>query len=87
MTHPAEPVPADRPTWPVNDGVDAASQPGGGAALEPWLREIVRCPRCKGELADTDARDALTCSVCALSYPIENGVPVLLVELAHPLGA
>ncbi len=63
-----------------------AAPAGARPDLEPWLREIVRCPRCKGELADAPEHDALTCGVCDLSYPVENGVPVLLVELARPLG-
>jgi uncharacterized protein YbaR (Trm112 family) len=81
--------------------------------IEPWLREILRCPQCKGELTDVrpgaGAGDAaapvasvepadavaadqstdvteLQCPVCALGYPIESGVPVLLVDLARRLG-
>ncbi len=65
--------------------------------IEPWLREILRCPRCKGELIDVtggeasdDAADAavteLQCRACSLGYPIESGVPVLLVDLARRLG-
>lgn len=57
--------------------------------IEPWLREIVRCPQCKGELTDAqgDSGPELRCATDALAYPIENGVPVLLVELAHPIDA
>ena len=71
--------------------------------IEPWLREILRCPQCKGELTDvvgaTDSESAqsdkhgeagevteLQCPVCGLGYPIESGVPVLLVDLARRLG-
>jgi uncharacterized protein len=74
--------------------------------IEPWLREILRCPQCKGELTDVhggqeatvaqgadDAGEAtgaevteLQCPVCGLGYPIESGVPVLLVDLARRLG-
>lgn len=78
--------------------------------IEPWLREILRCPQCKGELTDVragagagdaaapgDAAEVvaadqssdvteLQCPVCALGYPIESGVPVLLVDLARRLG-
>lgn len=65
--------------------------------IDPWLREILRCPQCKGELTDAgsvgsegpeaSAGAELHCSTCSLAYPIENGVPVLLIELAHPIGA
>lgn len=57
--------------------------------IEPWLRGIIRCPQCKGELTDAVHRggDAetpeLRCATCQLAYPVEGGVPVLLVELAR----
>lgn len=53
--------------------------------IEPWLREILRCPRCKGELTDEAGPQGpeLQCSACRLAYPIEDGVPVLLVDLAR----
>jgi uncharacterized protein YbaR (Trm112 family) len=66
--------------------------------IEPWLREILRCPQCKGELTDVreqagaagDGEAAplteLQCPACGLGYPIESGVPVLLVDLARRLG-
>jgi hypothetical protein len=56
--------------------------------IEPWLREILRCPRCKGELTDTatDSGVELQCPACRLGYPIDSGIPVLLVDLARPLG-
>lgn len=55
--------------------------------IEPWLREILRCPRCKGELVDVTGEDKseLHCAVCALGYPVDSGIPVLLVDLARPL--
>ncbi|TQM62326.1 Trm112 family protein [Humibacillus xanthopallidus] len=69
--------------------------------IEPWLREILRCPQCKGELTDVRAAGGaedtegagaagelteLQCPACGLGYPIESGVPVLLVDLARRLG-
>jgi uncharacterized protein YbaR (Trm112 family) len=63
--------------------------------IEPWLREILRCPQCKGELTDSsgpagegEAAEVteLQCAACGLGYPIESGVPVLLVDLARRLG-
>ncbi|MEO5745506.1 MAG: Trm112 family protein [Terracoccus sp.] len=69
--------------------------------IDSWLREILRCPQCKGELTDAGpsggsavaagsegtAGAELHCGTCSLAYPIENGVPVLLIELAHPIEA
>lgn len=58
--------------------------------IEPWLRGILRCPQCKGELVDVPAEAGaaagtaeLRCDVCHLAYPVEGGVPVLLVDLAR----
>lgn len=59
----------------------------GQPTIEPWLREILRCPQCKGVLADATGPEGaeLHCATCSLAYPIDGGVPVLLVELARPL--
>lgn len=68
--------------------------------IEPWLRGIIRCPQCKGEVVDATgdgtgttsaAGDSaagtsvteLRCDTCHLAYPVEGGVPVLLVDLAR----
>ncbi|MBW8730283.1 MAG: hypothetical protein JF622_04670 [Terrabacter sp.] len=73
--------------------------------IEPWLRGILRCPQCKGELLDavhttgepagtsetaetaettaTAETAELRCDACHLAYPVEGGVPVLLVDLAR----
>ena len=57
--------------------------------IEPWLRGIIRCPQCKGEVADVAAAPGcaelveLRCDTCHLAYPVEGGVPVLLVDLAR----
>ena len=61
--------------------------------IEPWLRGIIRCPKCKGELTDAvhtsggSSLDELHCATCLLAYPIESGVPVLLVDLARRIDA
>ena len=57
--------------------------------IEPWLRGIIRCPQCKGEVTDavhtSDGVEVpeLRCDTCHLGYPVEGGVPVLLVDLAR----
>jgi uncharacterized protein YbaR (Trm112 family) len=55
--------------------------------IEPWLREILRCPQCKGELTDVrgDGTVELQCSACRLGYSVDSGIPVLLVDLARRL--
>ena len=55
-------------------------------AIEPWLREILRCPSCHSELLDgagPDAGPELQCTGCTLAYRIDDGIPVLLVDEAR----
>ena len=55
--------------------------------IEPWLREILRCPACRSELRDetADSGPELVCTnaSCGLAYRIDDGVPVLLVDEAR----
>lgn len=55
--------------------------------IEPWLREILRCPACHSELADSQGPTGpeLQCTnaECALAYRIDDGVPVLLIDEAR----
>jgi uncharacterized protein YbaR (Trm112 family) len=59
------------------------------STIEPWLRGIIRCPQCKGEVIDAvhtvDGAEVveLRCDTCHLAYAVEGGVPVLLVDLAR----
>ncbi len=57
--------------------------------LDPQLMEILACP-CpehgrlrSGTAADPEA-DALTCAVCGRSFPVTDGIPVLLLTEALP---
>ena len=47
------------------------------------------CPKCKSELdvqRKSDGEEqSLDCPACRLSYPVEDGIPVMLVEEARPL--
>ena len=60
------------------------SGPGPGA-LPAELKEILACPRCKGELEFREAESEIRCNACRLAYRIEDGIPVMLVEEARPL--
>jgi uncharacterized protein len=62
------------------------SQDGAVTTIQPWLREILRCPSCGGTLHDGTAPDGsaeLQCSACPLAYRIDDGIPVLLVDEAR----
>ncbi len=47
------------------------------------LVKIIACPKCHGDVALTGS--AVNCSKCCLSYPVENGVPIMLIDHARPL--
>ena len=53
--------------------------------LQDWLLELLRCPRCKGELRHETEPEALVCPACAVRYPVRDGIPVLLLDEAEPL--
>ena len=57
--------------------------------LDPQLLEILACP-CpehaelrSGTAADPEA-EALTCTACGRSFPVTDGIPVLLLNEALP---
>ena len=56
-------------------------------SISPWLREILRCPKCHAELRDDTGPDGpeLVCLAgeCGLAYRIEDGIPVLLIDEAR----
>jgi uncharacterized protein YbaR (Trm112 family)/SAM-dependent methyltransferase len=47
------------------------------------LAEIIACPKCHGDIAITS--NTVNCSICHLSYPIENGIPIMLIDRARLL--
>jgi uncharacterized protein YbaR (Trm112 family) len=54
-------------------------------ALAAELKEILACPRCKGDLEFHEERGEIHCRSCRLVYPIRDDIPVMLVEEARPL--
>ncbi len=54
-------------------------------ALAPELKEILACPRCKGELEFREAEGEIRCLACRLAFRIEDDIPVMLLEEARPL--
>lgn len=49
--------------------------------IDRELLEILACPLCK---ADVELREEkIVCVKCARRYPIENGIPIMLVEEAE----
>lgn len=53
--------------------------------LSEQLLAILVCPKCKGELDYRDKESALVCQTCRLSYPVRDGIPIMLIDEATPL--
>ncbi len=49
------------------------------------LLDILACPKCKGELLYNENKNILICGSCKLAYPIEDDIPIMLIEQAKPL--
>jgi uncharacterized protein YbaR (Trm112 family) len=52
-------------------------------ALPAELKEILACPRCKGDLEFREAEGEIRCHSCRLVFRIEDGIPVMLLEEAR----
>ncbi|MGH3824863.1 MAG: Trm112 family protein [Pseudonocardiaceae bacterium] len=57
--------------------------------LDPQLMEILACPcpehaKLRGGTATDPEADALTCAACGRSFPVIDGIPVLLLTEALP---
>lgn len=48
------------------------------------LLKIIACPKCKGPLK-LRGSDQLICQACMVKYPIEDDIPILLIEKAVKL--
>lgn len=54
-------------------------------ALAKELKEILVCPKCKGDLEFREEQQQIVCPACKLAYPIVDDIPVMLIEEAKPL--
>lgn len=55
------------------------------ATTDPWLLSILVCPVTRTPLEHDAAANELLSHAAGLAFPIEDGVPVMLVEAARPL--
>jgi hypothetical protein len=53
--------------------------------LAKELLEILRCPKCKGELEHRTEPEELVCRACALRYEVRDDIPIMLIDEARPL--
>ncbi len=56
---------------------------GKRTALAPELKEILACPRCKGELEFREDEAEIRCLACRLAFRIDDGIPVMLLDEAR----
>lgn len=54
-------------------------------ALSPELKEILACPKCKGELEFREEEREIRCRACRLAFRIEDDIPVMLLDEAREL--
>ena len=52
-------------------------------ALDERLREVLACPKCRGELEYRPDEQNLLCHACRLRYNIRDGIPVMLIDEAE----
>ena len=50
--------------------------------IDKELLEILACPVCKTPVVEVDGGTGLRCSDCGRIYPIEDDIPVMLVDAA-----
>ncbi len=55
--------------------------------MDAKLLEILVCPVCKATLEYQKAAQELLCHKCKLAYPIEDSIPVMLIDQARKLDA
>jgi uncharacterized protein YbaR (Trm112 family) len=54
-------------------------------AIAQELKDVLACPKCKGELEFREAQLQIVCHACKLVYRIEDDIPVMLIDEAKPL--
>lgn len=47
------------------------------------LLDILACPACTGALEPDTDRSALLCRHCALSFPVQDGIPAMMIDQAE----
>ncbi len=47
--------------------------------------DMIACPECHSKLTYDKAAKELVCDKCKLAYPVQDGIPVMLVDEARKL--
>lgn len=56
-------------------------------AINKELLDLLVCPKCKGEIHLKEDGTGLICDACKLMYPIEDDIPVMLIDEAKDISA
>ncbi|MDQ7031961.1 MAG: Trm112 family protein [Desulfonauticus sp.] len=54
-------------------------------SISKELLDILACPKCKNNLKLTEKENGLVCEKCKKVYPIQDDIPILLIEEAIDL--
>ncbi len=49
-----------------------------GEAISKELLDVLACPDCRVSLEYSEDGKSLKCRKCSQSYPVRNGIPILL---------
>jgi uncharacterized protein len=61
-----------------------ADKPAHPPAFDPAVLAQLACPACYGDLQFDGAR--IVCIACRRTYPVVDGIPVLIIERAERTG-
>ena len=50
--------------------------------IDPRLLEILVCPACRDSVAPLPGDARIACRGCGRTYPVRDGIPVMLIEEA-----
>lgn len=50
--------------------------------ISDFLREVLACPVDKAPVVMSESGESLVCQQCRRSYPIRDGIPVMLIDEA-----
>lgn len=53
--------------------------------ISPDLLAILACPECKEPVEPQPGHQWLVCRRCKVKYPVQDGIPIMLLEKAQPL--
>lgn len=53
--------------------------------MDKKLLDILACPNCKGKLVYDEDQQELICRFDKIAFPIQNDVPVMLIDEARRL--